>query len=261
MGRSDALFVNVRYDKDIADITYSNGSLKGKTDITNRETVLRFLQLLDSVNNYNYIVLDIRFEDGITTPYDSALFNQISRMRNISYSRHSDIATLDNIASDKATINNAVATTLTSFTRYQFLQDGEESIPLKIFQETDSMHRTIHRHGLFYTFDGKLCYNSPFLCIPEDFLYGHEENGCQNYYDLGPVLLNDDFFDADFLKSFTNKKIIFIGDFESDVHDTYSGSQPGSYILYLAYKEIVNMTHIVPWAYVIIMFLIYSIIS
>lgn len=259
--RSDVLFVNVSHDKDIAKESYSNGNLIGTTDITNRSTLLKFLQLLAKSNNYEYVFLDIRFEDGITTPTDSALFNQISRMRNICYSRHSDIETLDNIASNKAVINNAAATALTSFTRYQFLQKGEESIPLRIFQETDSLHRTIHRYGLFYTFDGKLCYNSPFLCIPEDFYDGHDVNGEQNYYDLGPILLNPELVDEEMIECLTDNKIIIVGDFDNDVHDTYRGRQPGSYIIYLAYKSLVDMRHVVFWPYVILMLFVYSIIS
>ena len=255
------LFVNVSHDKDIAEESYSNGNLIGTTDITNRNTLLKFLKLLDKSDNYAYIFLDIRFEDGITTPADYALFNQISEMRDICYSRHSDIETLDNVASDKATINNAFATTLTSFTRYQFLQDGEESVPLKIFKETDSLHRTIHKHGVFYTFDGQLCYNSPFLCIPEDFYHDHDVNGEQNYYDLGPVLLNPELVDDEMLECLTDNKIIIVGDFVNDRHDTYRGPQPGSYIIYLAYKSLVSRNNAVSWGYVILMLLVYSVIS
>jgi hypothetical protein len=123
------MFINVSYDKQVVDYTYSGGNLTGKIDITNRETLLKFLQVAERINNYKYIFLDIRFEKGINTPVDSALFDQVSRMRDISYSRHSDIINKDDKSRDKSAINDYYSTILSSFARYEFLQNGEESIP------------------------------------------------------------------------------------------------------------------------------------
>lgn len=259
--RSDALFLNVAYDKDVAEYTYSNGNLVGTTDITNRNTLLEFLKRAERADNYKYILLDIQFDAGVNTPIDSSLFAQIHQMRDIIYPCYSDIESIKSVASDKAGVNNAFSTTITSFTRYQFLQNGKESIPLKIFKDTDKLQRTIVRHGLFYTFDGKLCYNSPFLCISENFLDGHDEMGNQNYYDLGPMFLNDIFFDEETFKDNTNGKIIVIGDFLNDTHDTYKGKQPGSFLIYLAYKELSYGNHIVPVWFVIFMTCVYFLIS
>ena len=89
--RSDVFFINVSYDRQVVDYTYSNGNLQGTIDITNRETLLRFLKIAERTNSYKFIFLDIRFEKGIETVTDSALFAQIGKMRDVLYSSHSDL--------------------------------------------------------------------------------------------------------------------------------------------------------------------------
>lgn len=256
--RSDAFFVNVSYDRDVVEYKYSNGNLTGHIDITNRETLLRFLRHVERTD-YKYIFLDIRFEKGIETSYDSALFAQISKMRDISFSAHSDLQTNEKADTLKAAINDYYTTiTSTNFTRYQFLQNGDISAPLRIYLAVDSTHKPIKKFGPFYFSDG-LCYNSPFMRIPEDFYKGHDYKGNQNYYDLGPVLLemneeDDWYYD-------TKDKIIIVGDYINDLHDTYRGLQPGPYLVYLAYKELVDGKHRVSWLFVCFMITIYMIIS
>lgn len=257
--RSDAMFINVSYDRQVVEYEYSNGNCVGHIDITNRDTLLKFLKIAERTNKYKYIFLDIRFENGINTPSDSALFAQISKMRDISYSRHSDILSKDSISFEKSAINDYYSTILSSFTRYQFLQDDEESIPLRIYKSITKGNPTIKRHGLFYTCNGKLCQNSPFMRIPEDFYKGHEVDGNQNYYDLGPMLL--EVYDDEDWSIETKNKILVVGDFVNDLHDTYCGMQPGSYLVYLAYKELESNKHIVSWWFVLVMYVIYFIIS
>ena len=95
--------------------------------------------------------------------------------------------------------------------------------------------------------------------IPEDFYKGHNYKGHQNYYDLGPVLLdmNDE---EDWIYD-TKDKIVVVGDFVSDLHDTYIGLQPGPYLIYLAYKELTTGKHLVSWPFICFMIIIYWLIS
>lgn len=259
--RSDAFFINISYDKQLADYSYSNGNLKGTVAITNRETLLKFLKIAEKTDKYKYIFLDIRFEKGINTVIDSELFSQINKMRDISCSAHSDIINSDKILSSKAIINDYFTTiTSTNFTRYQFLQDGMPSVPLKIYLSLDrERNKPIKRWGLFYYSDGKLCQNSPFMTLPEDFWNLHDVEGNQNYYDLGPLLLTS--YDEEDWSIQTNGKIIIVGDFMNDLHDTYAGMQPGSYLIYLAYKELQNGKHFVSWSFVIFTWILYVVMS
>ena len=259
--RSDAFFINVSYARQVVDYTYSNGNLHGTIDITNRETLLKFLKIAEETNTYKYIFLDIRFEKGVESEFDSALFDQIKKMRNISYSSHSDLIDNDKAIPSKAAINDYFTTiTSTNFTRYQYLQNGKESAPLKIFTAIDKTNnKTIKKWGPFFYSDWKLCQNSPFMRIPEDFWIGHEDNGHQNYYDLGPLLLTT--YDVDDWEIEMKDKIVIVGNFVDDLHDTYAGLQPGSYLIYLAYKGLCNGKQFVSWGFICIMMIVYICIS
>lgn len=258
----DVFFINVSYDKQIADYTFDNGNSKGKIAVTDREKLIRFLHLAKEAN-YKYIFLDIRFEKGVYCPQDKELKKLIDSMDRISFSSHSDIITNDEFVSQKAAINDFYTTiTSTNFTRYQFLQNDKESAPLRIYLATHPDAKTIERHGIFYTCDGKLCQNSPFMTVSEDFKSIYEGTGSDNYFHLGPDLFDpeQEVSDED-IQEAIDGKIVIVGDFVSDLHDTYSGMQPGSYLVYLAYKELVNGKHFLAWPFIILMTIIYFFIS
>ena len=77
------LFVNVCYDKQLANIYDEDGFEIGNVDITDRHSLLRFLNILSRRNDYKYVILDVFFEDGIKTEYDSALYARIASMERI----------------------------------------------------------------------------------------------------------------------------------------------------------------------------------
>jgi len=258
----DAFFVNVSYDKQIADYTFDNGNSKGKIAVTDRAKLIRFLQIAEK-SDYKYLFLDIRFEEGVYTPLDSVLAAQIKKMDNISYSEHSDLVSDDTFDKEKAAINDYYTTiTTTNFTRYQFLQNGRESAALRMYLASDSAAKPIVKHGLFFKSDGHLCQNSPFMMVTESFSKVHEGIGKKNYYHLGPDLFDpeEQISDEDIIDAINNK-IIIVGDFVSDLHDTYCGMQPGSYLVYLAYKELKNGKQFVPWGFIVFMAIVYFIIG
>lgn len=273
---SDALFINISHDKQIVDVNFvrhlgdpgykgedytfrsDTFGLHGTIDITNRETLLNFLKKAEKAGTYKYIFLDIRFEENINTKTDSLLHAQISRMRNVAYSTHSDIKDHEKADHSKAAINDYFTTRInTSFTRWQYLQDGKKSTPLLIYTSVDTIHnKTIKKWGPFYYSNGQLCQNSPFMRIPEDF----RKVACYKYLDLGPEILTD-WADDDIWEQRLRDKVVFVGNYEEDVHDTYNGKQPGSYLIYLAYKELCEGKHLVSWKSIGFLFLIYVIIS
>ncbi|MBQ7663776.1 MAG: hypothetical protein IJS43_00960 [Bacteroidaceae bacterium] len=273
---SDALFINISHDKQIVDVNFvrhlgdpgykgedytfrsDTFGLHGTIDITNRETLLNFLKKAEKAGTYKYIFLDIRFEENINTKTDSLLHAQISRMRNVAYSTHSDIKDHEQADHSKAAINDYFTTRInTSFTRWQYLQDGKKSTPLLIYTSVDTIHnKTIKKWGPFYYSNGQLCQNSPFMRIPEDF----RKVACYKYLDLGPEILTD-WADNDIWEQRLRDKVVFVGNYEEDVHDTYNGKQPGSYLIYLAYKELCEGRHLVSWKSIGFLFVIYVIIS
>lgn len=82
----DAYFVNVGYDKQIIDVEVSPLE-SGRMAITDRKVLLDFFDIADQAD-YKYIFLDIRFEKGFETVFDSALFAKIASMRNIVCANH-----------------------------------------------------------------------------------------------------------------------------------------------------------------------------
>ncbi len=257
----DAVFINVSYDKQLAEYTFDNGNSKGTIAVTDRKKLLRFLNIAKE-SNYKYIFLDIRFEDGVYTRQDSGLAAVIKDMPRLIFSDHSDIITNDKFVSEKAAINDFFTTiTSTNFTRYQFIQNGKESAPLRLYLATVPNAKPIEKHGIFYTCGGSLCQNSPFMSIPIDFNSTYEGTGA-SFFHLGPDLFDpkQDVSDED-IKAELEDKIVIVGDFVSDLHDTYAGMQPGSYLVYLAYNELVYGKHFLAWPFIILMTIVYFFIS
>ena len=59
---------------------------------------------------------------------------------------------------------------------------------------------------------------------------------------------------------FKQDKLVIIGDFMTDVHDTYLGPQPGSLICVNAYNALQQGDHYYNWGWAFILFLLYVVI-
>ena len=81
----------------------------------------------------------------------------------------------------------------------------------------------------------------------------------RNYINLGADLLDIDSIIP--IKDQIEDKILVIGDFKNDVHDTYIGPQPGSVICMNAYIALMNGDHLVNWWCALILFFIYTAIG
>lgn len=254
----DAVFVNVAYDKQLIDRHDDYGMSVGNVDVTDRAKLRLFLEALQRVDVYKYIFLDVRFEKGFDSPEDSALFSQIKRMRDIVVATHSDIELLDSSLSSKAAINDYPTTIIESnFTRYEYLKDDHASVALFAYRELTG--KTIDRHFCFYTSNHKLSYKSLFINAPIEDWSEFNEQQLKMYYNLGNDLL-DNYSDHD-IASLTNGKYVVIGDMVEDMHDTYSGSKPGSVITYYAFVALMNGEHFVRYGLLLFLGLLYFIVS
>jgi hypothetical protein len=225
---------------------------------------LQFLTKAKEANNYRYIFMDVFFEEGMETEYDSALFNTIVSMDRIVIPKHKGVNMCDSILYKKAS-NADYATTwqALTFSRYQYIHDEDESVALKIYQ--DRFGSTIEKHwgGLWYTDNGRLCQNSATLLLPiriTGSLLDEEGQVRERNY----IYLSADLLDLDEVMPVSEQiddKLIVIGDFNSDVHSTFLGSQPGSSILFNGYIALSQGAHLVNWLYMGILFVIYIIIG
>jgi hypothetical protein len=260
----DAYFVNVGYDKQIIDVEVSPLE-SGHMVITDRKVLLDFLDIADRAD-YKYIFLDIRFEKGFETVYDSALFAKIASMRDIVCAYHYEplvdeqgiqfngFEIADTTLLPKCAYNDYFTSVLSSnFTRYAYLQEGRTSVALRMYQDING--KTVRQHGCFYYNDGAPCENCPYIPI-----WGRvspvtcDSVTSAQYYNLGPFLMT---LPEQQLIADMKGKIVVVGDFEEDTHDTYMSMQPGPYLTYLAYKYLARGGNNISFPVILLMALVY----
>lgn len=263
---SDVVYINVAYDKKL--IEYADPELglpEGNIDITDREKLYKFLTILHKEKLYKYVFLDVRFERGYDDKdslnektVDEKLYGLIANMSKIVVSHHGDITLADSLIYSKTARNDYFATiTATNLVRYQYIEDGAESVPLRMYKDING-GKMDSWCGVYAT-DEELSYNCPFLRIPFQFPTKYDDNGELQYLNLGTDVL-DGMSDED-ISILVKGKIVIIGDMIEDVHDTYVGMQPGSYITYNAYRALVNGDNKVNWWFWGLMFLVYIVTS
>ena len=277
--RNDVLFVNVAHDKKVIDAPYIGG-MPVKKVITDRKVLSDFLCIVDSLHksgiaDYKCVFLDVMLEQGFADPEnDSLLFSKIKEMDNVFFTRRHGKELLDNTLDNKAYYNNYYTSIIeTNFTRYQFIQDGKISAPLGLYSNQTG-NSIIKRGPLFFPKEhdsgiGTLCYNSPMIYIPNDF-YNDNSNSDSSldyeidfpYYDFGPFqrtfgkeIVVDELADK------LDGKMVIVGDFINDVHDTYKGIQPGPWIVYLAYRYLAEGKHLVNRLQMLFFLMVYFLIS
>lgn len=257
------LFINVCYDKML--VPYEENEMPvGSTVITDRQRLLQFLTKAKAANNYRYIFMDIFFQEGLQSDYDSALFRTITTMDRIIIPKHKGMNLCDSSLYQKAA-NADYATTwqALTFSRYQFIHDDEASVALKIYE--DRCQGDIERHmgGLWYTDRGRLCQNSATLLLPiriTGSLIDEESQARERNY----IYLGADLLELDEVMPVSEQiadKFIVIGDFKNDKHSTFLGAQPGSSIVFNSYIALTQGAHLVNWPYMAILFVIYIVIG
>lgn len=266
----DVTYINLGKDKMLVPIVDEFGDTIGNDVITNREALLQFLDLA-SKTNYKYIFLDVRFEKGFETPFDSALFERIKQMPNLVIATHrasTDYAIADSSLLVKAANADYRTHLHVGFSRYEFLQDGKRSVALQLLHDID--HQDIEEHWYGYTCsDGSLCYNMKYIPLPS-YLFKSTPTKIQEntigeqirYLYLGADILHPRFFSEDEVEeNLLNGKIVVVGDFDNDIHDTYIGEIPGPLIPIVAYKYLKAGKHEMSWLYILFLFLLFVAIS
>lgn len=241
--KGDAFFVNVGFDKQLVDVQLETFET-GHVAITDRKALLDFLNIAEQAD-YKYIFLDVRFEKGYDTEWDDMLFSKMAKMRNLVFAHHFEptdtfvnnkeingIKIADSTILNKASYNDYFTTIFSSnFTRYQYLQNDRPSVALRMYQEIDN--KNIEHWGPFYFNNGSLCENCPYIPIKGTINKPIGDGSAPDYLNLGSLLMT---IPQEVLIEDIKGKIIVIGDFEEDIHDTYMGKLPGAYLTYLAYK-------------------------
>lgn len=134
MPDDSVLYLNVGYDKALVPVIDTYGDTLGNEVITDRSILLKLLKAAHK-SDYKFLILDIRFEKGMTTVTDSALWATMSVLPKFAYSLHSDgnDATPINIHNNGA-LSDYGATLTSGFSRWQFIQSAGKSMPLTIYE-------------------------------------------------------------------------------------------------------------------------------
>lgn len=257
-------YINIGKDKQLVYLTDSVQDAEtdcvvldtiGNQSITDRAKLLSLLNIL-SEGDYRYIFLDVRFEKDHHTEYDSALFARIKSMRDIVIATHrSNRYTIaDSTLLCKAAYADYRNTMQTGFTRYEFIQDGQQSVALRMYSRLDN-HDIKKRFGIYW--DGiRPCYNLCFIPLPTSFAVGtpetnQTEDGTYRthigYNELSSDLLRN--YEPDEIRMITDGKIIIIGDFDNDIHSTYIGEVPGPMLSLAALRYLSDGNHLIEWWY------------
>lgn len=233
----DELYINVAYDKELVPIYDCFGMPKGVSDITDRDKLLQLLTALKETNQYKYILLDVRFEKGYSTENDSALFTTIRDMPRIVVSHHLNMEMADSSIIGKTSISDYTADIdLSQFTRFELIQEGQISTPLRIFQ--DITGKKAETFGNFLLIDRNLYELKPFIQFSSLFNSKLNEDGSYKYYEMGVDILET--MSAEDFGTLSKDKFVVIGNLVDDMHDTYIGQQPGSYILMSTTKSLLQ---------------------
>lgn len=273
------IFFNNSYDKTLIPIykgDYNNKEIVGNNIITDRNKLLKLLDILQETNSYDFVVIDLKFEAEDSTKYDDALFRTIASMRNVVFVDHENLPKLAYSLKHKtAKAKYDVTPLVTNFARYKYAYDDSPSVPLYIYNKLNP-NRNINRYG-FYPFylyfdNGKLCQNSVFLTFDEDDAASSSVEIEESFFtqfqyeNIGEFvnrIENSSFPDEDkqMFKNRSQNKIIFIGNIKEDIHDTYVGQKTGGQIMFRALKSLEDGKHIVSPFLTICWFAVFFLIS
>ena len=234
---SDELYINVAYDKELVPVLDEFGMPKGVSDITDRAKLLQLLTMLKETNQYKYILLDVRFENGYTSDNDSALFATIKSTPRLVVSHHLNMEMADSSIAEKTAISDYTSDIdLSQFTRFELIQEGQTTTPLRIFEDVTG--KKAETYGNFLLIDNDLYELKPFIQFSSLFNSKLNEDGSYKYYEMGVDILET--MSAEDIGALSKDKFVVIGNLVDDMHDTYIGQQPGSYILMSTTKSLLQ---------------------
>lgn len=280
----DVVFFNTSYDIDtIPAIDYHNSEhpeVLGVNAITDRKKLSDFLDLLQKSNSYRYLIIDLLFDENDVSQFDDSLYNKIISIRDVVVANDDNVSIASKLRDNKnkidANVSYYVTRANTSFSRYEYTENDERSIPMFVFEKMHPdkrMKRFGYKRFSLYFSNGSLCQNSNFLTF-DYFLTDDVNNSSQSFDDenditsleyenLG-VYLNKTASEKekiDLLDSLTNSAIVIIGDFKNDIHDTYMGVKPGPLIMARAIQTLEEGKNIVSFWHSLLWLMVFFLIS
>ncbi len=261
---NSVLYIDVSGSKAIVEIPdplYEEPTGYHHAVITDRAQLADFLQ---AVARYGrgipLVIMDISFENA--SPHDSLLQAAIDSFpfpilgaRRLD-ERHQLVPSVlqmqTGIANYLSPDNN--------FMKYPlFLKDTLPSIPLMAWAITEG--KKYNNKGLYPRLDGHRSLHKPiidFKIRPYDLNTG--TRGDTLGYTLramGTLLYEWTFWEEADIKTMLKNKIILIGDYYQDKHETVFGNLPGPLIVHNAYLTLVQGESLIPWKWLLLLYALF----
>lgn len=233
--------------------------------ITDRKDLTSLFRIMNRFSDdIPFVLCDILFQDS--TRYDATLEKEMQRLGN-------KLLTVSHLQNGKDLISpvldlpNALATYQTSnslFLKFPLiLGHGYHTIPLEMY--TQLYQKDFKKWGPFYFIGGRLSLPSPIVDYKvrsSDFRVGQSlEESNFAIYPLGTILESSTFMDDQALKAYFKDKIVMIGDFKTDLHDTPFGKTPGLLLIYNAYLTLVSKQHEIHFLWILFLSVSFFILS
>lgn len=262
--------IDVSHDKQLIP-AIKNREPIGNSAITDRQTLLTFLSTLKNQGDYKYILLDVAFLEGESTPYDSLLFSTIASMDRIVCARSSQFEIADSSLLAKSGYADYYTSLLnTDFCKYIiYTRKGDTSLAAKAYEEITNRSIT-NKMGLFWFENNSLSRRvfTPFLVFSAESTSTWKQLNHKSESLLGrdlkraPILTLGEQALKHYIPALYRDKIIVVGSFnEDDNHTTYRGSLAGPLIHLNALHALLAKEHLFPIWYILVIFVFFYMLA
>jgi hypothetical protein len=279
------LFIDLTWEKTLADEKNQDGQVIGKRPITDRTRIAQLLHSLNKNKDYKFIILDVFFKDSANYRDDSLLQAEFSQVKNLLIPYHKRDK---DDQPDKPIFKAPLALSdyeqgNDQFIKYKIVQGNNFKTTPLVMYETLHPKDTLDRNGFIFHNMGKhISINSFILNLRiwwNDIENSKEVSGLSNdsirantdstrvkykkmyFTDLMAPGLPEVVYD-DIIHGNTKGKILVIGAFdEGDMHETIYGQTPGPLILLNAYLAILHKDNLINWSFIIFLFIGFYFIS
>lgn len=250
--KNDFIFINVAYDKAL--IPLEDGL--GNEVITDREKLAKLFQVIKKhQTEIKYTVCDI-FLQGYSDS-DSLFQASVSGINNIVFPTHFDAN--GNIEKLNLDVPEAIAdykVANSSFMKFKLFQsDSLPTLPVLLYEKIN--HRKFKYANGMYWDNNQASHNSLIIDyqIRPHEIFEEKEYPVVTLSEL--LLLPEEAIFNEFLKN----RMVFIGDFNTDVHETVYGATPGTLILLNIYLTLKDGQHIISIWWIVYLFIGYFLFS
>ena len=234
--KDSLLLIDVHDDKTLVTL-YDEDSLKCGTEIAvNHAHLYRMLQDLQKADNYRYIILDVFLDKEIAQSGDSTLYQLIASMSRIVVACGTEPLADSCLYSKAGSVQYSTTLWENDFVKYTYIDNGQRSMPLFMYEELTGKH--VVRKGPFLCEDGDL--------VQRNVILTYNVVWNKRLYDrrlCSDMICDDSSDEPAILPSRSDGKYVLIGDFKSDIHNTFLGEMPGILINFNAYCSLVKGHH------------------